>query len=104
MIRKAFTMKLRPGSQSEYERVHNSIWPELEEMLKDEGVWTYSIFLNRNTDELFAYVEVESEEHWRQIAETEICQKWWAQMKDLLLTNDDNSPVETHLVEVFHLD
>jgi L-rhamnose mutarotase len=104
MIRKAFTMTLRPGSQAEYERRHNPIWPELEEALKDEGVWAYSIFLNRDTDQLFAYVEIESEERWQQIAETEVCQKWWNDMKDLMLTNDDSSPVNTNLDEVFHID
>ena len=104
MIRKAFTMTLRPDSQKEYVRRHNPIWPELEELLKDHGVWTYSIFMNGEADQLFAYVEIESEESWQQIAETEVCQKWWAHMKDLMLTNDDHSPVNTRLDEVFHID
>jgi L-rhamnose mutarotase len=104
MIRKAFLMTLKHGQQAEYARRHNPIWPELEELLKDRGVWTYSIFLNRETDQLFAYAEVESEEHWRQIAQTETCQKWWAHMKELMLTNDDNSPSSVDLDEVFHID
>ena len=104
MIRKAFTMTLSPGSQEEYVRRHNPIWPELEEVLRDHGVWTYSIFAHRSSDQLFAYVEIESEEHWQEIAQTEICQKWWAHMKGLMLTNDDNSPVTTNLDEVFNVD
>ena len=104
MIRKAFLMKLKPGQQAEYERRHNPIWPELEEALKDHGVWSYSIFLNRETDQLFAYAEIESEEHWQEMAETEVCQKWWAQLKGLMLTNDDHSPISTNLNEVFHID
>ncbi len=104
MIRKGFVMTLRAGQQAEYERRHNPIWPELEEALRDNGVWNYSIFLNRTNDQLFAYAEVESEEHWQEIAQTEICQQWWAQMKDLMLTNDDNSPTVANLDEVFHLD
>ena len=104
MIRKAFTMTLRPGNQAEYTRRHNPIWPELEETFKDHGVWTYSIFVNRETDQLFAYIEIESQENWEQIAQTEICQRWWAHMKDLMPTNDDNSPVNAKLEEVFHID
>ena len=104
MIRKAFAMTLRVGNQAEYERRHNPIWPELEVALKDYGVFAYSIFLNRETDQLFAYVEVESEECWQEIARTEVCQKWWAHMKDLMITNDDNSPIATGLNEVFNLD
>ena len=104
MIRKAFVMTLRPGCEAEYERRHNPIWPELETVLKDHGVWTYSIFLNRENDQLFAYAEIESETTWQQIAQTEICQKWWAHMKDLMLTNDDNSPIVIDLNEVFYLE
>lgn len=104
MIRKAFLMTLKPGHQAEYERRHNPIWPELEELLKDRGVWTYSIFLNRETDQLFAYAEVESEEHWQEIAQTELCKKWWADMGELMLTNTDDSPLTVALDEVFHID
>ena len=103
MIRKAFIMRLRPNQQAEYERRHNPIWPELQALLKQHGVHHYSIFLDRETDKLFAYAEIESEERWAAIANTEICQRWWAHMKDLMATNDDNSPVAIPLDEVFHL-
>ena len=104
MIRKAFTMTLRPGTHAEYTKRHNPIWPELEDVLRDHGVWTYSIFAHLDTEQLFAYVEIESEELWQEIARTEVCQKWWAHLKDLMLTNDDNSPLKTTLDEVFHVD
>jgi L-rhamnose mutarotase len=104
MIRKAFLMKLKPGQQGEYERRHNPIWPDLQETLRKHGVRNYSIFLDKNTDQLFAYAEIESEELWQRIAETETCRRWWAQMKDLMFTNPDNSPATVVLDEVFHLE
>ena len=104
MIRKAFLMMLKPGRRDEYERRHNPIWPELESVLKQHGVYNYSIFLDRTTDRLIAYAEIESEERWQQIAETEVCKRWWAHMSDLVLTNADNSPLTTELDSVFHLD
>jgi len=104
MIRKAFLMALRPGVEDEYEKRHNPIWPELQQVLRAHGVHNYSIFLDRNSNKLFAYVEVESDELWSSIAETSVCQRWWAHMKDLMLTNPDNSPVAEVLGEVFHLD
>jgi L-rhamnose mutarotase len=104
MIRKAFLMTLKPGNQDEYERRHDQIWPELQQLLREHGVHSYSIFLDRNTDRLFAYAEIESEELWRGIAETEVCRRWWAFMKDLMLTNVDDSPAAADLDEVFHLD
>ena len=103
-MRSAWVMKLKPGHQGEYETRHNPIWPELQDVLRQRGVRNYSIFLDRETDRLFAYAEIESEELWAGIAQTEVCQRWWAYMKDLMLTNDDNSPVAINLDEVFHLD
>jgi L-rhamnose mutarotase len=104
MIRKAFLMTLKPGNQTAYERRHNPIWGELEAVLKAHGVHNYSIFLNRQTDSLFAYAEIESEALWSQIAATDVCQRWWAYMTDLMKTNADNSPAAVPLDEVFHLD
>ena len=104
MIRKAFLMTLTSGSQSEYERRHRDVWPELESILKQNGVHNYSIFLDRSTDRLFAYAEIESEEQWQRIAATEVCRRWWAHMTDLMLTNNDDSPVTVELESVFHLD
>jgi len=104
MVRKAFVMMLKPGSRVEYERRHNPIWPELETVLKEHGVSNYSIFCDDATDRLFAYAEIESEERWQQIAETEVCKRWWVDMSDLMLTNADNSPLTTELDCVFHLD
>ena len=104
MIRKAFLMTLKAGQQDEYERRHNPIWPELQDVLREHGVRNYSIFLDRQTDVLFAYAEIESEELWRRIAETAPCRRWWAHMKELMLTNADDSPVAVELDEVFHLE
>ena len=103
MIRKAFLMSLNPNSRVEYERRHNPIWKDLQEVLKNHGVSNYSIFLNAETDQLFGYAEIESEELWSKIADTEVCKKWWALMKNLMPTNADNSPVTKNLEEVFHL-
>jgi L-rhamnose mutarotase len=104
MIRKAFLMTLKPGNQAEYERRHNPIWPELQDVLRLHGVRNYSIFLDRETDKLFAYAEIESEELWAKIAQTDPCKRWWAYMKELMPTNADNSPAASDLDEVFHLD
>lgn len=103
MIRKGTVMKLFNGFEDEYKRRHNKIWPEMVEMLRRYGAKNYSIFLDPKTDNLFAYVEIEDEELWNKTAETEICKKWWAYMKDIMETNPDNSPLSIELQEVFHL-
>jgi L-rhamnose mutarotase len=104
MIRKAFLMTLKPGTREEYMRRHNPIWPELESVLKDHGVSNYSIFLDDETHRLFAYAELESEQQWNQIAQTDACRRWWTHMSELMLTNPDDSPLAISLDEVFHLD
>src|SRR5829696_10572486 len=104
MIRKAFLMTLKAGNQAAYEQRHQPIWAELQAVLKSHGVSNYSIFLHRQTEQLFAYAEIESEELWNRIAETDACRRWWAFMKDLMMTNADDSPVALSLDEVFHLD
>ena len=104
MIRKAFIMSVNAAAHDEYERRHRPIWTELEAVLKGHGVSNYSIFLEKETNRLFAYVEIESEELWNQISETDECRRWWKFMRDVMPTNADDSPVSTELKEVFHLD
>ncbi len=103
MIRKAFKMRVHPDAHAEYERCHRPIWPELEAVLIAHGVRSYSIFLDAETSELFAFAEIESEERWNAIATTEVCQRWWRHMRDLMPANPDNSPCSTPLREVFHI-
>ena len=103
MIRKAFRMSVHPGRHEEYARRHDPIWAELEQTLRDHGVRTYSIYLDPGNGDLFAYVEVESEERWRAIAATEVCRRWWRHMRELMPSNPDDSPVSRDLREVFHI-
>ena len=102
-MRVAFRMSVHRGREAEYERRHRLIWPELEAVLIEHGVREYSIFLDPVTNDLFAYAEIESEERWQAIARTEVCQRWWASMRSLMPSNDDNSPVARELREVFHI-
>jgi L-rhamnose mutarotase len=104
MIRKAFVMSVYEGYEKEYEKRHNPIWAELEQTLKSHGVHNYSIFLHPETRQLFAYVEIEDEERWNAIAKTDICQRWWKYMREIMPSNPDNSPVSIELKEVFHID
>jgi L-rhamnose mutarotase len=103
VIRKAFRMAVDPGEESEYERRHRPVWPELEAALVEHGVYSYSIFLDPETNDLFGYAEIECEEQWQAMASTEVCRRWWSHMRDLMPTNPDSSPVSRDLREVFHI-
>ena len=43
MKREAFKMFLKPGFEEEYERRHAAIWPELKELLSQNGVYDYAL-------------------------------------------------------------
>lgn len=104
MLRKGFKMHLYPGMAQEYEMRHNMLWPEMKEMIHEHGGKNYSIFLDEETNVLYGYLEIESEEKWSKSADTSINRKWWDYMADIMETNEDNSPVSTDLMPVFHLD
>ena len=103
-MRKAFTMKLYPGQEKEYERRHNLLWPEMKELIHAFGGSNYSIFLDPESLTLFAGIEIEDEARWSETADQKVNRKWWDYMADIMETNEDNSPVCHNLVEVFHLD
>lgn len=104
MIRKGIKMKVFKDFYDEYMKRHDEIWPEMVDMLREYGAKNYSIFLDPESSSLFAYLEIQDEELWNKSSETEICQKWWKYIKDIMETNEDNSPVSVELKEVFHLD
>lgn len=103
-IRKAFLMSIRDDCHIEYERRHDEIWPELVIALKKHGARNYSIFLDSSASKLFAYVEIKNEEIWEVMANTDICQRWWSYMKDIMETNPDDSPVSSELKNVFFME
>lgn len=98
----AFRMKLRPGCQDEYQRRHADIWPELVALLSASGISDYRIFLDESTHMLFAIQTVAGESS-QALGQTEIVQRWWAHMADLMDVNVDYSPVSVPLREVFHM-
>jgi L-rhamnose mutarotase len=100
----AFKMKLNPGQAVEYKKRHDEIWPELKKLLKDNGISDYFIFLDEETNILFAVQNQDGTGSSQDLGSTEIVKKWWAYMADIMETNPDNSPVSTPLKEVFHLE
>jgi L-rhamnose mutarotase len=93
-----------PGFREEYKKRHNEIWPELKALLKNEGIGNYSIFLDEETNTLFAYQEQTGESSSQDLGSMDVVKKWWKHMADIMETNPDNSPVTIPLVEVFHME
>lgn len=103
MNRLAFKMKLNAGQKAAYIKRHNEIWTELVTLLKEAGVSEYSIFLDEETDTLFAFQKVSGEGGSQDLAQNPLVKKWWDFMADVMEVNPDNSPISIPLEEVFYM-
>ena len=104
MTRIAFKMKLKPGYAQEYEKRHNLLWPALKTLLAEAGIYDYSIYLDEETNTLFAVQKTKEKGGSQDLGTQEIVQRWWKYMADIMETNPDHSPVSIPLKEVFRLE
>jgi len=104
MQRHAFKMLLKPGHADEYRRRHDAIWPELKSLLSETCIRNYSIFLDAETNVLFAYLERGDDHRMDELPANPVMKRWWAFMKDIMAANPDGSPATALLGEVFHMD
>lgn len=100
----AFKMKLLPGYADEYKKRHDLIWPELKSLLRTHGISDYSIFLDDESHFLFGKMTVENVASLTSLPESPLMKKWWEYMKDIMVTNEDASPVSIPLKLVFFME
>lgn len=96
-------MKLKKGYEEEYKKRHDELWPELEQLLKENGIRDYSIFLDEETNILFGVLKAQDSMMLDQLSSQQVMKKWWNYMKDIMDSNPDDSPVSVPLKEVFYL-
>jgi L-rhamnose mutarotase len=104
MKRSAFKMKVKLGFEAEYKKRHDQIWPELKTELSNAGIHDYSIFLDEETNILFAVQKLDDNNTAAELPKTSVVRKWWDYMKDIMEYNPDSTPKATALKEVFHMD
>jgi L-rhamnose mutarotase len=100
----AFKMKLKAGFEKEYQKRHDEIWPEMVTVLKNAGVYDYSIYLDKESNTLFAVQKLTDDNTADKLQQNEIVRQWWEYMGDIMEVNPDKSPVEVELKKVFHMD
>ncbi len=101
--RLAFKMQLKTGYEAEYKKRHDELWPEMIDLLKHSGIAHYSIFHDPETNILFAYMLNDSSSPTLQTVANPVVERWWKHMSDIMEVNDDLSPVQKPLTEVFYL-
>jgi L-rhamnose mutarotase len=103
MIRRAFTMRLKPGKLAAYRQFHDDIWPELVSELARCGIASMTIF--ENDPMLFLYSEIHDEAAWDRLWHTPVHDRWAADaMSPLMLFRDDGLVDATEVREIFHLE
>lgn len=99
LVRRAWRLRICPGTADEYRRRHQAVWPEMLAALRARGRHNYSIFLDG--EDLFLYAEVDPHDRAASASDEAIFQRWQAYMADILVVEAGGpKPLE----EVFHLD
>jgi L-rhamnose mutarotase len=108
-------MQLNPGAEAEYRRRHDAIWPELVNVLREAGIYDYSIFLDPESLSLFAVFKLRGDHRRDTLPQHPLMQRWWEYMADLMVTSDEDDgsdggepvphrPKEWPLELMFHMD
>ncbi len=97
-VRVAWVMKLKPGNEAIYKQKHDEIWPEMLANMKRDGVHNFSIY--RYGLLLFAYLERDGEPvpgpH------DPVTLRWWKMMEPYMEYNDDGTPWQAPVEEMFY--
>jgi L-rhamnose mutarotase len=103
MERIALHTRLRKGKEAEYERVHAAISPELDGLLRRNGVHAWRIY--RSGRDLFHFVEVEDYARFlHAVADDPVNVDWQRRMSELLeVIHDYSSPSANTLPLVWEL-
>ena len=101
MIRRAFTMRLKPGKFEEYKRHHDNIWPEMVAEIERSGIASMTIF--RQGETLFVFSEIRDESAWERLWASEIHAKWGAVMEPLMHLTPAGRVDAGELEEIFRV-
>jgi L-rhamnose mutarotase len=83
MKRVGHAWRTKPGKAEEYRRFHATVWPEVERVLRDNGVTTYVIY--QWGDVLFSHMEVEDYERMAAAFNASPdAQRWEAAVADMI--------------------
>ena len=107
MTRHAAILRLRPEMETKYRELHESVWPEVVNRLRESNIRNFSIYLRDGL--LFSYFEHTGEDFEKDtdaIAADPATKQWWE------LTSPCQEPVATAaagelwapMEELFHTD
>jgi L-rhamnose mutarotase len=99
-----FTFSINAGTEQEYQRRHDEIWPEMLIALHESGIHNYTLF--RRGLQIIAYAECEPDAHtaFARMASTDVDRRWSARFQDVIAQRFDDEGKPMTAEEVWHLD
>ena len=102
VIRRAFTLRLKPGRFAKYKHYHDNIWPELVREIAACGIARITTFADGL--QLFLYSEIYDPKGWDKLWSSKIHDEWAECMKPLMQFRADGKVDAGPLREIFHLE
>ena len=112
MIRYGSVIEAKPEKLDEYIKLHNDVWPDVLDMIKQCNIRNYSIYLRKLPDGkhyLFSYFEYTGSDFdvdMAKMAADPTTQKWWDVCKPCHTPLPDRTEGEwwASMEELFHVD
>jgi L-rhamnose mutarotase len=103
--RLCITFEIAPGTEEEYKKRHDEIWPELVAAIKEAGFSNYTLF--RRGTQVVGYAECEPDVATAlgRLGPQEVNERWakWFLDDGVIVTGEDGEWLQT-AEEVWHLD
>jgi L-rhamnose mutarotase len=105
MKRFGMVCRLKPDRIEEYRKLHEAVWPEVLDMIRQCNLQNYSIYLK--DDLLFSYFEYTGDDYETDMAKMgndPATQQWWDVCKPCMLPLESRAEDEwwAEMKEIFH--
>ena len=101
-MRKAFLLRLKPGTLDQYTYWHDNIWPELQAEIANQGIAEITLY---NLDDMIVLVsEVRDHDAWTRLWDSDVHHRWGELMNDFMHYRDDGVVDSRELKEIWHFE
>lgn len=104
MERLCFTFTIQPGTEEEYQRRHDEIWPELVDAITSAGFRNYTLF--RRGLQVVAYAECLPDvgAAFTSLGASDVNRRWSEWFADIIDSLTDDAGDVHRAAEIWHLD
>ncbi len=104
MERLCFTFDIRPGTEAEYKKRHDEIWPDLAEAIRDAGFSNYTCFRRGLQVIYYGEFEPDAATAFAKLNSHEVTRRWGKWFEEIIVSLVDDDGNLFLFEEVWHLD